>query len=135
MSSSSSSSSPLYCLGENISFDTLIRRSSRGHNSRKATQPSHCGTCLILWVGGKSSLFLVLIGYKCCKYNGKQSASCSSIVKRSAYRGRMWGKVFGGWVEILPPSECIGTYLCTHIGGGLHTKGVCLKHRDIWCEI
>ena len=50
MSSSSSSSSPLYCLRENISFDTLIRRSSRGHNSRKATQPSHCGTCLILLI-------------------------------------------------------------------------------------
>ena len=49
-SSSSSSSSPLYCLRENISFDTLIRRSSRGHNSRKATQPSHCGTCLILLI-------------------------------------------------------------------------------------
>ena len=48
--SSSSSSSPLYCLRENISFDTLIRRSSRGHNSRKATQPSHCGTCLILLI-------------------------------------------------------------------------------------
>ena len=47
---SSSSSSPLYCLRENISFDTLIRRSSRGHNSRKATQPSHCGTCLILLI-------------------------------------------------------------------------------------
>ena len=50
ISSSSSSSSPLYCLRENISFDTLIRRSSRGHNSRKATQPSHCGTCLILLI-------------------------------------------------------------------------------------
>ena len=49
-SSSSSSSTPLYCLRENISFDTLIRRSSRGHNSRKATQPSHCGTCLILLI-------------------------------------------------------------------------------------
>ena len=49
-SSSSSSSSPLYCLRKNISFDTLIRRSSRGHNSRKATQPSHCGTCLILLI-------------------------------------------------------------------------------------
>ena len=47
---SSSSSSPLYCLRENVSFDTLIRRSSRGHNSRKATQPSHCGTCLILLI-------------------------------------------------------------------------------------
>ena len=47
---SSSSSTPLYCLRENISFDTLIRRSSRGHNSRKATQPSHCGTCLILLI-------------------------------------------------------------------------------------
>ena len=45
-----SSSTPLYCLRENISFDTLIRRSSRGHNSRKATQPSHCGTCLILLI-------------------------------------------------------------------------------------
>ena len=44
------SSTPLYCLRENISFDTLIRRSSRGHNSRKATQPSHCGTCLILLI-------------------------------------------------------------------------------------
>ena len=40
----------IYCLRENISFDTLIRRSSRGHNSRKATQPSHCGTCLILLI-------------------------------------------------------------------------------------
>ena len=49
-SSPSSSSTPLYCLRENISFDTLIRRSSRGHNSRKATQPSHCGTCLILLI-------------------------------------------------------------------------------------
>ena len=48
--SSSSSSSPLYCLRENIYFDTLIRRSSRGHNSRKATQPSHCGTCLLLLI-------------------------------------------------------------------------------------
>ena len=44
------SSSPLYCLRENISFDTLIRRSSRGHNSRKATHPSHCGTCLLLLI-------------------------------------------------------------------------------------
>ena len=52
ISSSSSSSTPLpvYCLRENISFDTLIRRSSRSHNSRKATQPSHCGTCLILLI-------------------------------------------------------------------------------------
>ena len=32
---SSSSSSPLYCLRENISFDTLIRRSSRGQEEGK----------------------------------------------------------------------------------------------------
>ena len=47
-----------------------------------------------------------------------------ALVKRSAYRGRMWGKVFGVWGEILPPSEYIATYLGTHIEGCIRKVSV-----------
>ena len=36
----------------------------------------------------------------------------------------MWGKVFGVWGEILPPSEYIATYLGTHIGGSIRKVSV-----------
>ena len=31
---------------KNISLDTFVRTLQPGHNSRKATHPPHCGTCL-----------------------------------------------------------------------------------------
>ena len=56
--------------------------------------------------------------------NRVRPVALESIVKRSAYRGRMWGKVFRFWGEILPPSEYIATYLGTHIGGCIRKVSV-----------